>query len=88
MMDAQLVAEALAGRRLQESVNYAVGFLKEEDSHRFWIGCSNFTTNRAFMLAIEAARLLAGLDDNKTRTCVIHLLQMAIEEIKSAKVAS
>lgn len=39
----------------REAVEYALKFCREEDSHKFWIGYSNFTTNRASVLCIEAA---------------------------------
>ena len=48
------------GRLYMEAVEYALKFNREEDSNRFWIGCSDYATNRAFVLCIEAARLLAG----------------------------
>src|SRR5882672_920907 len=47
----------------REAVDYAMRFSQEEDGHTFNIGCSNFTTNRAFVLTIEAARLLCGGGD-------------------------
>jgi hypothetical protein len=57
-----------------------VSFYKEEDTRQFWIGCSNYTTNRAFIWTIEAARVLAsGTDGNAT---AIKLLSMALDEIK------
>jgi hypothetical protein len=35
-------------RRLhQEAVEYAIKFQEEEDSDKFWIGCSHYPTNRA-----------------------------------------
>ena len=43
-----------------EAVKYALKFNREEDTDSFWIGCSDYDTNRAFVLCIEAARLLAG----------------------------
>jgi hypothetical protein len=37
-------------RRLEaETVAYVKRFVKEEDTRRFDLGCSNFTTNRAFV---------------------------------------
>ena len=47
----------------REAATYALRFNREEDSLSFWIGCSNYTTNRAFVLSIEAARLLASGSD-------------------------
>jgi hypothetical protein len=64
----------------EEAVTYAVGFSNEEDTLKFYIGCTNFSTNRAFVWAIEAARNLAGGDaGNKT---AIKLLEMAAAEVK------
>jgi hypothetical protein len=67
---------------LREACDYAIRFDKEEDGDEFHIGCSDFRTNRAFVLSIEAARLLASGDGGNR--CAIQLLQMAIEEIKNA----
>lgn len=66
------------GRLLREAVKYAKDFDKEEDGCTFNIGCSNFETNRAFVLAIEAARLLAGGGDTHAK----RLLKMAVEELQ------
>ena len=69
-------------RLLREAVKYAVDFDKEEDKDVFHIGCSDFRTNRAFLLSIEAARLLAsGLG---SESFAIKVLQMAIEEIRTS----
>src|SRR5438093_954727 len=47
-----------------EAVNYAVDFNRQEDSDKgFRIGCSDYVTNRAFVLSIEAARLLCSGGD-------------------------
>ncbi len=70
-------------RLLQEAVEYAVDFDKEEDTDSFWVGCSNFDTNKAFLFSIEAARLLAGGIDGEP--FAIRLLQMAIEDIEDAQ---
>lgn len=65
-----------------EAVKYAVAFEREEDSNSFFIGCSDYRTNRAFILCIEAARQLAsGFDGNP---CALKLLNLAITEIKKA----
>lgn len=64
----------------REAVDYAVRFVREEESHAFNIGCSNYTTNRAFALVIEAARLLSSGDDGNP--FAISLLESAIDEIK------
>ena len=66
--------------RLQhEAHRYAVAFIREEDSLQFFIGCSNFETNRALVYTIEAARLLCcGMADKPA----LKLLQMAIAEVK------
>ena len=42
------------GRLYREAVEYALTFSQEDDKREFRIGCSNFSTNRAFVLAIEA----------------------------------
>lgn len=68
-------------RLAREAGAYAQQFRKEEDQLKFWIGCSNFKTNRAFVWTIEAARCLAGGGDE---TAIV-LLEMALAELKSIK---
>jgi hypothetical protein len=59
---------------------YALRFNEEENGLTFSIGCSDFSTNRAFIWAIEAARALAG---NKP-DLALDLLNMAIKDVKRA----
>ena len=66
-------------RLYTEAVQYALAFAREEDGDAFLIGCSNYDTNRAFLLCIEAARLLAGGGNDR---CAVKLLKLAIEEIE------
>src|SRR5262249_39766339 len=75
--------EAADPERLeQEATAYARGFDAEEDKLSFWIGCSDFNTNRAFVWTIEAARVLAGgIDGNPI---AITLLQMALADVRRA----
>ena len=86
MGNIQLESEELADpdRLRREAFDYAMRFYKEEeDTHEFWIGCSDGRTNRAFLLVIEAARNLAGgCFGNAT---AVHLLRLAIEEINDAE---
>jgi len=60
------------------ALRYAAKFRAEEDSRKFWIGCSEFATNRAFMFTIEAARALAG----NHRALALDLLKLAIDDVK------
>ena len=54
------LAECRDRKRLErEAAEYAAQFIAEEDTCKFWIGCSDHRTNQAFMWTIEAARLLA-----------------------------
>jgi hypothetical protein len=66
-----------------EAVKYAAQFSLEEDRHAFWVGCSNYSTNRAFVLAIEAARSLAGGSEFNKQA--VKLLELAINEINAAE---
>jgi hypothetical protein len=68
-------------RLYHEAVDYALKFDKDEEEGKFFIGSSNYETNRAFILAIEAARLLNTSPGNKY---ALRLLRMAIEEIENA----
>ena len=60
-----------------EAVKLALEFNREEDSLSFTIGCSDYDANRAFLLCIEGARLLAGGGD----ACAVKLLKLAIRQI-------
>jgi hypothetical protein len=68
-----------------EAVGYAMAFSTEEDTRKFNIGCSNYTTNRAFIFTIEAARVLAGSWNVLGDELAVRLLEMAIDEIKCSK---
>jgi hypothetical protein len=74
-------------RLAREALDYALAFDKafdkEEDGCTFRIGCSNFCTNRAFALTIEAARVLAGGMDGEQHA--LALLKLAVEEVGRAK---
>jgi hypothetical protein len=62
-----------------EARKYAAQFIKEEDGLQFFIGCSNYRTNRALVYTIEAARFLCcGMADD----LALRLLRMATEEVK------
>ena len=64
----------------KEAARYASTFIKEEDTLQFRIGISNYSTNRAVVFIIEAARLLCGaLDDERA----LKLLRMAASEVES-----
>ena len=68
----------------QEAVAYAMDFASAEDGDmRFYIGCSNCDTNRAFVFCIEAARLLAGSSEGDKYAG--YLLRLAIDEIAAAQ---
>jgi hypothetical protein len=67
-------------RLYMEAAQYAAQFSKDDDSHDFHIGCSNWETNRATVFAIEAARLLAGADNDTA----LSLLRLAIKEVTEA----
>jgi hypothetical protein len=62
-----------------EANSYTKRFITEEQSTQFHIGVSDFTTNRALVYTIEAARLLCGgaLGVNHAQ----RLLEMAVEEV-------
>jgi hypothetical protein len=56
-----------------------VRFLEQNRARNCQIGCCNFSTNRAFVYAIEAARLLCS--DFTAQPYAKKLLQTAIEDI-------
>lgn len=65
-------------RLAAEAMEYAIRFSIEEDGDRFFVGCSNWSSNRAFFWTIEAARCLAGCADKEA----IRLLELAVAELK------
>ena len=58
----------------------ALEFNREEDGDSFLIGCSDYDTNRAFVLCIKSARLLAG--GSGSEPYALKLLKLAIKEIE------
>jgi hypothetical protein len=64
-----------------EATAYAHQFIEEENTRCFHIGVSNFRTNRAFVYAIEAARLLCG--GSRSEPFALRLLEMAIDEVRT-----
>ena len=73
-------------RLYREAAEYAVKFNREEDGRSFRIGCSNYSTNRAYVLSVEAARLLASGSDGDQYAA--RLLKLAIEEIEISAIAN
>ena len=73
-------------RLYREAAEYALKFNREEDGRSFRIGCSNYSTNRAYVLSIEAARLLASGRDGDQYAA--RLLKLAIEEIEISAIAN
>lgn len=73
-------------RLYREAAEYALKFNREEDGRSFRIGCSNYSTNRAYVLSIEAARLLASGSDSDQYAA--RLLKLAIEEIEISAIAN
>jgi hypothetical protein len=63
----------------REAQTYATRFIAEENTRQFFIGVSDYATNRAFVFLIEAARLLAGGGEHDR---AIVLLEMAQEELR------
>ena len=79
LTDAQLADRECLGA---EAVRYGIGFATEEENEMtrgHLIGYTNFTTNRATVFAIEAARLMCGCDDE----LALKLLTLATKELKT-----
>jgi hypothetical protein len=66
-----------------EAEKYAAEFYREDDECVFTIGCSNGTTNKAFVYTIEAARALCGGFGRED--LAKDLLKMALAEIERAR---
>jgi hypothetical protein len=64
-----------------EAESYAKRFVAEEETTNFHIGVSDYTSNRALVYTIEAARLLCcgALGVNHG----LKLLEMAVAEVKA-----
>jgi hypothetical protein len=66
-----------------EAASYAGRFVAEEQTTKFHIGVSDYTTNRALVYTIEAARLLCGgllgVDH------ALKLLEMAAAEVRTRR---
>ncbi len=67
-------------RLYREAIEYGIKFLNDDERQEFYVGSTNWETNRASVLVIEAARLLAGGFDNEP--FAISLLKRAIKEIE------
>jgi hypothetical protein len=72
-----------------EAREYARRFVAEEDSDRYYAGCTDYTFNRAAVLALEAFRLMNGgsfwrHDDERGPKLVPALLRKAAEEYERA----
>jgi hypothetical protein len=66
-------------RLQQEAQAYAIRFLDEENSGGlFFLGLSDWRTNRALVYTVEAARLLTGGSPD----VAVELLSLAVEEIR------
>jgi hypothetical protein len=65
-----------------EAAVYAAEFCTEENTDAFNIGCSDFTTNRAFVWTIEAARCLAA--GTPGYATALRLLRMALDDVEQA----
>jgi hypothetical protein len=60
-----------------EAERYADKFIGEENACEFWIGISNFASNRALVYTVEAARLMCGAQE----VLALQLLKMAVDEL-------
>jgi hypothetical protein len=76
-----LSAEDLNDRHIlaTEAREYADQFIREEDRRQFFIGCSKWSTNRALVFTIEAARNLCS--GGIAAELALRLLRMAIDEV-------
>jgi hypothetical protein len=66
----------------QEASIYAVQWMTEEEDLTFLIGCTDFTTAKATVYAIEAARLLCAGDYGVATAR--RLLALALAELEPA----
>lgn len=64
-----------------EAARYAKRFIAEESSRSFSIGVSDWSTNRALVYAVEAARALCSPDHD----LALDLLKMAVKETGESK---
>jgi hypothetical protein len=64
----------------REAGDYAIRFMKEEDSRGFSLGVSDFETKQAFVWTVEAARALAAVENR----VALRLLKMATKDLERA----
>src|SRR5437660_1040871 len=78
------IAVAEQELNLEDEVSrYANSWWKEEDNYSYWIGCCNFETRPATILAVEAARqMCGGMTGNAT---ALKLLKLAVEELEAVE---
>jgi hypothetical protein len=72
-----------------EAREYATRFAAEENTNEYWAGCTDYTFNRAAVLALEAFRLMNGGrfwndGDKRGPELVPDLLRLAAEEYERA----
>lgn len=63
----------------REASEFASDFQAEANLGKFHIGAPDWSTNRALVYTIEAARCLCGVDAERA----VKLLQMALDEVES-----
>lgn len=61
-----------------EVLDYARSWRHQEDEQSFYVGCPSFTGRPALILAVEAARLICGVD----HAGAARLLRMAADELE------
>jgi hypothetical protein len=65
----------------EESGQYALEFLAQENTARFLIGVSNYSTNRALVYVIEVARCLCSGQSKLREVVAPRLLALAMQEL-------
>jgi hypothetical protein len=78
-----LTSEELGDREIlkEEAARYAEKFLAQENTAQFWIGVSDFSTNRALVYVIEAARCLCAAQSLLRHEIATRLLALAAEDL-------
>lgn len=65
----------------RDAHRYAKRWWAEEDRQVFDIGCPDYRNRPAFIFAIEAARIMCGMTDDRDHQLAIDLLRLATEEL-------
>lgn len=63
----------------REATKYTAGFIAEEDTNTYHLGCPNYSQRTAFIFALEGARACCSADPE----LALRLLRMAVADLEA-----